>query len=98
VFLMRLAAVADDSAPYQPLQITTASLPEGRVGHEYAATVQANRSAAWRVTSGSLPPGLLLSHGGELTGAPTVTGEWTFEVTAMEPTSFVPRTLTISVR
>ncbi len=99
VFLMRLPAVPDDDeTPYQPLQITTGSLPDGSLGREYAAALQANRPATWKVTSGSLPPGLVLLRSGELTGSPVNGGSWTFEVTAMERTTFVSRTLTMVVR
>ena len=98
VFLIRLPAIADDGdTPYQPLQITTGSLPAGRVGREYAETLQANRRAEWRVTFGALPPGLRLMPTGTLTGAPTAPGAWTFEITAAEPAGFVSRSFTMTV-
>lgn len=98
VFLMRLPAVADDSdTSYQPLQITTNSLPEGRVGREYTAALRSNRQATWHVTFGALPPGLILSADGDVTGAPTASGTWTFEISAAEPAGFVSRMFTIAV-
>jgi hypothetical protein len=98
VFLMRLPAVSDaDDAPYQPLQISTVTLPDGRAGRTYAATLQANRPATWRVTSGLLPPGLTLAPTGELTGAPTGAGSATVEITAMERAGYSSRTFTIAI-
>jgi Putative Ig domain len=98
VFLVRLPAVdANGETPYQPLQITTTSLPDGRAGRTYSATLQASRRATWYVTFGSLPPGLRLTAAGELAGSPTETGSWTFELTAAESAGFVPRTFTLNV-
>ena len=47
-----------------PLQITTTSLPNGRVGTAYSATLTATGGRApysWSVTSGTLPAGLALN-------------------------------------
>src|SRR5215831_12747329 len=72
VFLLRLPAVADDDeTPFEPLQITTASLPAGKAKRAYAATLEATRTATWRVTSGTLPPGLTLSSSGQISGTPS---------------------------
>ncbi len=38
--------------------------------------------ATWAVTHGALPPGLTLSSSGQLTGTPTGTGEYNFQLTA----------------
>jgi hypothetical protein len=98
VFLLRLPAVEDTSeTPFQPLAVTTALLPDGRVGQPYSATLQASRTATWRVTNGALPRGLVLLPSGEITGAPLSTGEATFEVTAAEEVDFTSRALTIVV-
>jgi len=99
VFLMRLPAVDDDAAStYQPLQITTSSLPDGRVGRTYAATLEATRAAAWRVTANALPPGLAWTTAGEITGTPIKAGMYSFEVTAAEEAGFTSRIVTIAVQ
>ena len=67
-----------------PLVIgTTSPLPAGEVGVNYSQTLIASGSAppyAWRVSSGSLPAGLMLSAGGVLTGIPGNTGNFSFTV------------------
>lgn len=98
VFLMQLPAVADDSdTPYEPLQITTSSVPSARLRRSYAVPLQATRTATWRVTSGTLPPGMTLTPAGQLTGTPTSTGQWSVEITAAERTSFTSRAFSIAV-
>ena len=97
VFLMRLPAIDEQTPPYQPLQITTTSLPDAALRRPYTATLQASRPATWRVTAGALPPGLVLLPSGDITGTPLATGESSFEVTAAEDVGFTSRTLTIVV-
>ena len=62
--------------------VTPAALPDASVGMVYAealiqqpATVS---SEVWTLVSGSLPPGILLSPSGSLTGIPTETGMSSF--------------------
>jgi hypothetical protein len=98
VFLMRLTGVdGEDAAPFEPLQITTAALPGGRVKRAYTAALQASRPAAWRLASGTLPPGLTLSPAGQITGTPASSGSWSFEVAAAEEASFASRSFTIAI-
>jgi hypothetical protein len=57
-----------------PLAITTKSLPNGRVGSSYSATLLASGGTTpltWSIVSGALPAGLSLSAGGSITGTPT---------------------------
>jgi hypothetical protein len=98
VFLIQLPGVADDNdTPFEPLQITTASLSPGKAKRAYSASLQATRTATWRITSGTLPPGLALSRSGEITGTPASSGQWTFEVTAAEDAGFTSRSLAMVV-
>ena len=58
-----------------PLSISTASLPNGTVGANYAATLAVSGGTApytWRITSGALPAGLTLAAAtGVISGTPT---------------------------
>ncbi|MGZ4688817.1 MAG: virginiamycin B lyase family protein [Acidimicrobiia bacterium] len=66
-----------------PVSIGTASLPDGRAGLAYSASLAVPRLSgidpySWDITSGSLPPGLALSSSGAITGTPTKSGTFTF--------------------
>ena len=76
-------SVEEDTTP----AISTASaLPGGRVGTPYFlgfsgfAASGGNGAYTWAIASGSLPPGLSLSSGGEIIGAPRATGDYSFTV------------------
>ncbi|MGB9491272.1 MAG: Ig domain-containing protein, partial [Terriglobales bacterium] len=65
------------------LTITTTSVPNGSVGNQYNATVNASGGLtpySWSLTSGSLPPGLNLNNNNSLgiSGQPTTTGTYPF--------------------
>lgn len=71
------------SAPPPGLQITTQSLASTKVGEIYAEQLTAAGGVApyvWQVISGDLPPGITLSQSGVLSGRPTVSGQYTFEI------------------
>jgi hypothetical protein len=92
------------------LAIRDQSLQPGTVGEAYSHTLSAllvvttnplsgNPAAAnWSVQSGSLPPGVTLSSGGALQGAPTAEGTFQFVVRAESGAEFDTETLTIVVR
>jgi len=99
------AKVTDSSSPTQSatanlsitinstLIITTTSVPDGSVGNQYNANVNAAGGVqpySWSVTSGSLPPGLNFNNNNTLniSGQPTATGTYTFtlQVTDSENT------------
>ena len=71
---------------YLPPTITAASpLPSGMVGTPYSQTLTASGGTApytWSIASGGLPPGLSLSSGGVLSGAPgsATTASFTVQV------------------
>lgn len=59
------------------LNITTTTLPDGRVGVAYSQTLQATGGQTpyvWSIISGSLPAGLSLSSAGVISGTPTTAG------------------------
>jgi uncharacterized repeat protein (TIGR01451 family) len=84
--------------------ITTTSLPDGRAGDPYSATLSAtteNRhpDLTWTVIHGLLPPGLTLHHDGTITGTPSQSGVFTFTVQVHDPVDGTStRELTITVR
>jgi hypothetical protein len=99
------AKVTDSSSPTQSatanlsisinstLTITTTSVPDGSVGNQYNANVNAAGGVqpySWSITSGSLPPGLNFNNNNTLniSGQPTTTGTYTFtlQVTDSENT------------
>jgi hypothetical protein len=85
------------------LSLAPASLPAGTAGAAYSQPVTAsggNTPYSYAVTSGALPAGLNLSAVGLLSGTPTASGSFTFEVTATDsttPTASVARSYTLSV-
>jgi hypothetical protein len=70
-----------------PIQITTSSLPASTVGASYAQTLTATGGSPpflWSLTSGSLPPGLVLDSTGAVRGTPTTAGTHAFSLQAMD--------------
>jgi PKD repeat protein len=71
-----------------PPQITTTSLPDGKVGPYYSERLRADYYATWSITNGSLPPGIRLDSHGDyydyiyISGEPTKAGTYTFTVKA----------------
>ena len=83
-------------------QITTAGLPQTSIGHSYYASLQAINGVSpysWSIISGSLPDGLSLNPStGEITGTPTVMGNFNIQVQVTDSSSQSSNTnLTISV-
>ncbi len=67
-----------------PLAILTTALPSAAIGSTYGAAVQVaggTPARTWAVTSGSLPPGLVLNAGsGQISGTPTASGSYSFGI------------------
>lgn len=88
---------------YDPLRITTASLPAGTVGTAYSQTVKALGGKAthytWTVFSGSLPDGLTLdSATGVISGTPLTDALSTFTLQVTDANSTTAtRELSISI-
>jgi uncharacterized repeat protein (TIGR01451 family) len=69
------------------ITLLPATLPNAVLGSPYSRTITASGGTgpySFTVTSGSPPPGVLLSSGGVLSGTPTATGEFSFTVTATD--------------
>jgi hypothetical protein len=83
------------------LTITTTSLPATDSGATYAATLAASGATTtptWRVVSGALPPGIVLSSAGQLTGKASAVGTFSFRVEASAGGEIATRVLSIIVR
>ncbi|HZD04140.1 MAG TPA: putative Ig domain-containing protein, partial [Longimicrobiales bacterium] len=83
-----------------PPVVTTTELPDGVVGSAYAASLVAGEgdgAYAWRLATGSLPPGLALSADGTLSGVPTAPGSYVFgvEVTSAGMTASADLSITV---
>ena len=83
------------------LAVTTASLPAGRVGAAYSATLSRSGGVApfsWSIAGGALPDGLSLSPGGGITGTPSVSGVFSVTVQVSDLTGgSAARSLAITV-
>jgi Putative Ig domain len=73
---------------YDPLVITTTSLPNARRNKNYSRTLAATGGLApytWSVAAGSLPPGLTLNAGtGVISGRASSLGTYAFTVQATD--------------
>ena len=84
------STVLDSAGNYtttSPLSITTSSLQKALTSTGYNQTLAASGGTppyAWRITSGSLPPGLSLSAAGVFTGTATTAGNYTFTASAAD--------------
>ena len=70
-----------------PFVITPGSLPDGTQGVAYTASFGATGGTgpyAWAVTTGALPAGVTLAGTGNLAGAPTADGTFSFTITATD--------------
>ena len=73
-----------------PLVLTPQVLSTPIFGVAYSANIIAvghTGTVSFANTSGSLPPGLVVTSSGVVTGTPTVFGSFTFKVTAFDPVS-----------
>jgi len=89
-------AVTAGSAPV----VSTTSFPNGMVGANYSAQINANRSPiSYAIDSGTLPDGLTLDTAtGIISGKPTTVGTASFEVTATnDDGTSAPQALTIEI-
>ncbi len=75
------------------IAISPMSLPAGTVGRSYRQTLTASGGIApytYTVSSGALPSGLSLTKSGVLSGTPTVSGSFTFTITATDSSTGGP--------
>jgi hypothetical protein len=80
-------AVAVAASTAAAFNVVQEPLPKGAVAQPYdyqfkVATDDVVNDLEFRVIAGALPPGLTLSSSGRLTGRPTVSGGWKFDIQA----------------
>ncbi len=84
-----------------PLTIATSTLPNAQTGVFYSQTLVASGGSppyAWSLIGGALSPGLNLSSGGTISGAPAAAGSFNFTVRVTDAASqTAQRALAISV-
>lgn len=91
------------AAGAQALEVTTSSLATGQVNSAYSASLAATGGTtpySWSITSGTLPAGLVLIGGGQISGTPSVSG--TFPITvqvrdASTPAQTATATLSLTI-
>ncbi|MFN4095165.1 MAG: putative Ig domain-containing protein [Sphingomonas sp.] len=93
------------NASASPITVTPGSLPTLTAGVAFSQTLSASGGLApysYTLQSGVLPPGISLTNGGLLSGAPTQRGAYSFSVRATDSTSptaqFVDKGYTGSVQ
>ena len=65
------------------VSILTQAIPDGEIGQPYTASLAASPyGASWSHSGGIIPPGLVLSGDGVISGIPSVTGDFWFNATA----------------
>jgi len=88
-----------------PLNITTTSLSNGKVGSSYTSYINAtggttSSSPLWTIFSGQLPPGLRLGSTGfvgYITGTPTTAGTYTFVTMVSQGSLYYKKEFTVTV-
>ena len=84
-----------------PLSIATSALPAASVNQPYQVTLATGGGAfpfVWTLASGTLPPGLVLSTDGKITGAATATGAFNFSVRVQDASpATATRALTLQI-
>ncbi len=90
-------------APGKLAITTTSTLPAGNANLGYAESLVASGGTppytSWATTTGTLPPGIILSSAGTLSGVPTAQGAYTFTVQVTDSastTASTPFSLTIN--
>jgi len=83
--------------PIKPI-ITTVDLKEANVGEEYHQALEISGSyATWRIINKYLPENLILSTNGEITGTPSIAGEYEFTVRAENNIGYNDKSFTLVV-
>jgi len=91
LLLVLASSVAAQSADPARLEFATKSLATGSLGKPYNLSIKLQGGQGpfeWTIVKGKLPPGIVLQKNtGMLTGAPTLTGVYTFTLRVLDETS-----------
>jgi hypothetical protein len=82
-----LANAQQAAATGEPLSVQTVNLPKASLQRQYRHQLEAQggiHPLKWQVSSGQLPPGVLLTEAGSLNGIPTQRGEFRFVATVSD--------------
>ncbi len=82
-----VASLSNATWIWGPLTLDAKALPAAQTGHSYSQTLQetgATGGVSWEVSSGSLPVGLTLSQTGVISGTPTASGTYSFNVSVTD--------------
>jgi hypothetical protein len=85
------AAASIGQAAIKPSTFSSPAPPDGKVDNAYSYRFIADGFPApiYVITSGGLPPGLILNPDGTLAGQPATDGPFTFQVTAANSAGFI---------
>lgn len=106
VFLLELTSANGEPDPDplpdpQPtIQVATETLPAAKRNQRYSAMLAstgAQGAVTWQVVGGSLPPGLSLAAGGEISGRARSLGTHAFTVRVTDPVGSATKGLSITV-
>src|SRR5215469_9536372 len=86
------ANTSGNSKPHKwsTLTVTTSSLPPALLAGSYSAVLSATGGTSpyrWSLKSGSLPAGLTLNSGGQISGLPAQTGTYSFTAQVQDSSS-----------
>ena len=87
VALGAAGAAQQGAAAGEPISVQTTTLPTAYLRQQYRFHLEARGGISplrWKVTNGSLPPGLALGEDGTLDGIPTASGGFPFVVTVTD--------------
>jgi plastocyanin len=83
-----------------PLVIATMALPAAKVGDPFSVTLESRGGSGgntWSLAEGTLPAGLTLAAGGEISGTPTIAGTSAFTVAVVSGAQRATRGLALTV-
>lgn len=98
--LLSLLFSAGAFAQAPVVTVAPATLPDGAVGTAYGEVITASGTTGpytFFVGAGALPPGLTLTTGGMLSGAPTTIGTYNFTIVAEDGASSGSRAYTVEI-
>ncbi|OIP95427.1 hypothetical protein AUK40_06030 [Candidatus Wirthbacteria bacterium CG2_30_54_11] len=101
IFVVRPVLAFPVSAPLNPVELTTVSLPSGVYNAGYSTTLTSTADPSsgpvWSLISGTLPAGILLSSAGVLSGTATKIGDYATTIQVYDGYTTDSASFTLSV-